>query len=452
MKLQAYIAQLPGDKVLADTPTGTWTASRLLENYHAWAQALSGRKVAVQLADPGLGIGVLTALDGAAASITLLSPALPPEHLPKLLEHAQCDILLSDTTSATDELPLSDVYLHPDEIRPPDTKGVEYSGSTDWHLATSGTTGVPKLVSHSLASLVRTTKVRQPTGQEPRWGLLYDYTRFAGLQVLLQAVLAGSRLIAPPVDVPLRTKIAHLAAEGCTHLSATPTMWRKIAMTPEARELPLRQITLGGEIADDRILNSLAAMYPTARVVHIYASTEAGVGFSVKDRQSGFPTSYLDDPPEGVALRIADGRLFIKNTAVRSSYVGTDIGFGTEDGWIETGDNVTVKGGRVHFLGRASGLINVGGDKVYPEEVETILMSHSDVHAARVFGRASSIMGTVVAAEVVLNHPPGDGTEMRRELKKFLGMRLAPAKVPAIINFVEDLALNATGKVSRDAS
>jgi acyl-CoA synthetase (AMP-forming)/AMP-acid ligase II len=450
MRLQAYLAQLPDDKLLADTPSGKWTVSRVLKNYASLSQAVAGKRVAIQLSDPGVGLRALAVLDGVAASITLLSPSLPVEYLPTLLRLAQCDTLITDTVEQTDDLPVADIYNHPDQLSYPDSPLTELQGFTAWHLATSGTTGVPKLVSHSLASLVRTTKFRPPGGEEPRWGLLYDYTRFAGLQVLLQAVLAGSQLIAPPLDAPLRTKITHLGAAGCTHLSATPTMWRKIAMTPEARSLPLRQITLGGEIADDRILTSLAALYPSARIIHIYASTEAGVGFSVKDRRSGFPATYLDNPPDGIALRIENGRLFLKNTAVRTNYVGTDVGFGSEDGWIDTGDNVTFDDHRVQFLGRASGLINVGGDKVHPEEVEAILMAHPAVHAARVFGRASSIMGTVVAAEVVPTTPPVDVTALRRELKTFVGTHLTPAKVPAIINFVEDLALNATGKVSRD--
>lgn len=450
MRLQAYLAQLPGDKLLADTTSGKWTVSRVLENFSSQSQAVAGKRVALQLSDPGVGLRALALLDGVAASITLLSPSLPVEYLPRLLRLAQCDILIADATVNNDDFSVADSYTHPDQLSLPDSPVTELLAVTAWHLATSGTTGVPKLVSHSLASLVRTTKFRPPGGEEPRWGLLYDYTRFAGLQVLLQAVLAGSRLIAPPLDASLQTKITQLAAAGCTHLSATPTMWRKIAMTPAARSLPLRQITLGGEIADDRILNSLAALYPSARIIHIYASTEAGVGFSVKDRRSGFPASYLNKPPDGMALRIDSGRLFLKNTAVRPNYVGTDIGFGTEDGWIDTGDNVTFDDQRVQFLGRASGLINVGGDKVHPEEVEAILMAHPAVHAARVFGRASSIMGTVVAAEVVPTTPPVDVTGLRRDLKTFLGTHLTPAKVPAIINFVADLALNATGKVSRD--
>ena len=445
MKLQTYLKQIPDDRLLAETPSGKWTVSSVANQ----SQAGAGKRVALQLSDPGVGLRALAILDGAAESITLLSPSLPVEYLPTLLRLAQCDTLITDTVEQTGNLPIDDIYTHPDQLPHSDSPLTELQSCTAWHLATSGTTGAPKLVSHTLASLVRTTKFRPPGGDAPRWGLLYDYTRFAGLQVLLQAVLAGSQLIAPPMGASLRTKIIQLAAARCTHLSATPTMWRKIAMTPEARLLPLCQITLGGEIADERILNSLAAMYPSARITHIYASTEAGVGFSVKDRCSGFPASYLGNPPDGVALRIDNGRLFLKNTAVQPNYVGTEIGFGTEDGWIDTGDNVTFDEHRVRFLGRSSGVINVGGDKVHPEEVEGILMAHPAVHAARVFGRASSIMGEVVAAEVVLLAPPVDVTALRRELKAFVGKHLTPVKVPTLINFVEEFAINATGKISR---
>ncbi|NCB05377.1 MAG: hypothetical protein EOM69_07625, partial [Clostridia bacterium] len=172
---------------------------------------------------------------------------------------------------------------------------------TLWYLATSGTTGTPKLLAHTLTSLSRTVRGDQSEKTDTRWGLFYDYTRFAGLQVVLQALISGATLIAPALDASLTDKLAMLARQGCTHLSATPTMWRTIVMNPGAKDLPLRQITLGGEIADDRILNTLQTIYPTARVTHIYASTEAGVGFSVKDGRGGFPASYLVEPPAGLA-------------------------------------------------------------------------------------------------------------------------------------------------------
>ena len=106
---------------------------------------------------------------------------------------------------------------------------------------------------HTLATLTRTVR----SGLElPRhhWGLLYDLVRFAGLQVFLQAFLSGAPLILVNVAAGIDAQIAALAAGGCTALSATPTWWRKILMSGTDRTLPLRQVTLGGEIADAAVL------------------------------------------------------------------------------------------------------------------------------------------------------------------------------------------------------
>jgi acyl-coenzyme A synthetase/AMP-(fatty) acid ligase len=220
-------------------------------------------------------------------------------------------------------------------------------------------------------------------------------------------------------------------------------------MTPGAGQLPLRQITLGGEIADERILATLKSTYPNARVTHIYASTEAGVGFSVKDGKPGFPASYLDQPPADLELRIAEGRLHIRNTNVLPTYVGTDDRFGSAEGWIDTGDNVEHVGDRIFFLGRASGVINVGGNKVHPEEVERLLLSHPAVQEARVFGKPSSIVGAIVIADIVLANAPKDPTALRAEIKAYLKSRTESYKVPAMLNLVSAIETTATGKLSR---
>ena len=153
---------------------------------------------------------------------------------------------------------------------------------TLWIIPTSGTTNRPKLIKHSTDSLISRVKVDKVKGKALIWGNLYDHTRFAGIQVLLQGLIGGSTLVLDNKS-NIEEKLNALIKNHCNALSGTPTIWRNILMLPSAKKLKLKQITLGGEIIDQAILNSLKRIYPNARITHIYALTEIGVAFSVSD-------------------------------------------------------------------------------------------------------------------------------------------------------------------------
>jgi len=103
------------------------------------------------------------------------------------------------------------------------------------------------------------------------------------LQVLIQAAVSGSVLLAVDLDRSIQEQVDWLIKQECSALSATPTRWRQMLMTDRFGEMPLRQITLGGEIADKSLLNALAQRIPQAQISHVYASTEGGVAFTVND-------------------------------------------------------------------------------------------------------------------------------------------------------------------------
>lgn len=449
MTFRSALSRFEKERILIEAASGSWSLNDLMKVDRKRVAQLSGARIAVHIADPALGLRILLALDGVARSILIASTSLSQSHLERLLALSRCEYLFTDRATRA-EYPHSLVVLDEIDDLPP-TTGINHCGvlETEWHLATSGTTGAPKLVSHSFASLTRTTKLGSYLPGLDRWGLLYDYTRFAGMQVVLQAMLSGGQLISPPLNATVRERVRHLVDNGCTHLSATPTMWRSIAMTPEAQNLPLRQVTLGGEIADDRILATLSALYPGSRVVHIYASTEAGVGFSVKDGRAGFPAAYLSEFSGSIALRVQHARLHIRNTRDISSYVGSQESFEADNGWIDTGDSVALVGDRVYFQGRASGQVNVGGNKFFVEEVEAVLLSHPAVHQARVYARPSSLVGALISAQVVIQDSAMDSKQLCRELKAFAADQLQSHMVPAIIEVVDEVPLLSSGKVER---
>jgi acyl-CoA synthetase (AMP-forming)/AMP-acid ligase II len=320
---------------------------------------------------------------------------------------------------------------------------------TQWIIPTSGTTNTPKLVSHTFASLTSTTKRNLEVGKHYRWGLVFDIYRFSGIQVFLQSMLAGSTLIVAESNLPMDQIVTLLIQKKCNALSATSSFWRKILMSQGSEALPLKQITLGGEIADNNILHALKQKFPQAKIAHIYASTEVGVGFSVTDGKAGFPQSYLHGDLENIRMKVdADGMLWIAPTNRNQQYVSGDLLY-DQDGYINTGDRVEVKNGRILFLGRASGAINVGGNKVQPEEVESVLLDSGLVSQAYVYAKNNPMMGSLVCADVVPKYKDTDKSEAKKAILSYCREHLQGFKVPAILKFVDVLQTTQSGKLKR---
>lgn len=396
----------------------------------------------------------LAALDGIAESILLVPSDTSPEDASALCEMAACDRFVGLGASFFPSLPckpfpfgFSDVAS---AIGAAETDAAEETPTeTRWVIPTSGTTGTPKLVSHTLSSLARSVKSDKTVGEVIRWGLLYDLRRFAGLQVYLQAFCGGSALIIPDDPSAPSSALSELAANDCNALSCTPSMWRKFLMDPRLASLNLRWVSMGGEIADDHLLSTLKKMFPTARIAHIYASTEAGVGFSVTDGLAGFPASYLDVPPKGIRLRVdADGFLHLRPDRAHQHYIGRNEALSDKEGWINTGDLVVCSGGRYRFLGRANGAINVGGNKVQPHEVEQVILGVKGVAEAVVLPKKNPILGALVQAKVV----PKAGFDpdmLEQAIHAACATALDDFKRPAIVTMVPMIALGASGKVKR---
>ena len=307
---------------------------------------------------------------------------------------------------------------------------------TRWVLFTSGTTGEPKPIVHTFASLTRT--VRPDREHSRTWGLLYEPQRMAGIQVIAQVLLGGGRLVVPQYGLDLSAKVQFFKTHGVDSLSATPSMWRRILQAPEAAHWPLRQITLGGEIADQRVLDALAQAFPGARITHVFAATETGAAFSVNDGREGFPVAFLEQPPGGVRLEIREGVLHVHSPQVQGA---------ASDGFVSTGDVVEVHEDRVLFKGRDSGVANVAGAKVFPEQVESLLRTHPGVADAVVQAVPNTFSGSILVARVL----PTAQVEPRfdKQLRGWLRSQAPSHWVPARITIVEDLATSANGKAVR---
>jgi acyl-CoA synthetase (AMP-forming)/AMP-acid ligase II len=374
-----------------------------------------------------------------------------------------------------------------------DFSDVSVRCETQWVLATSGTTGAAKLVGHKFDVLTRSIR-RDERYRGFRWALMYDLARFAGLQVFLQAAVSGSVLLAVDLEESRQKQVDWLINHRCNAISATPSCWRQLLMTDRIGELPLRQITLGGEIADEGLLNCLAERFPQAHICHVYASTEGGVSFSVHDKMAGFSKSLLNGGSGTPGLAVdRDGVLWVLGRqfevlegvnhkfesmtfesepesvccAGRSatceslaelliSEVRNDGGaIGESDPgycWINTGDKVEILGDRVFFVGRIDGAINVGGNKYFPEQIEAVVRQVDGVADVLVRGRPSSILGNLVEALVKLVPSVADESSVVGLIRAHCQEKLAPYQCPAIIQVVADLPVSESGKLRRVSS
>jgi acyl-CoA synthetase (AMP-forming)/AMP-acid ligase II len=298
-------------------------------------------------------------------------------------------------------------------------------------IATSGTTGRPKRIAHTLASLT-TTAANQPART---WLCAYSPGTYAWWQLVSLSLAQPGQDLVMVDPAELDTWPAVAAKFGVTAVSGTPTFWRQSLFRSSdiLSELPLSQVTLGGEPIDQAVLDRLRAVFPQARISWIYASSEVGAVVTVHDGRAGFPVAWLDQHREGLpTLSVVDGEL-----VVESSRRGAGV-----DARASTGDRVEIVGDRVLINGRlGADEINVGGVKVSASAVRDVLQAHPAVHWARVRGRRAPIVGQVVAAEVVT-----DGTVDEQELRAWAGVRLGESAVPRSVRMLDEIPIKETLK------
>ena len=196
--------------------------------------------------------------------------------------------------------------------------------------------------------------------------------------------------------------LIRLGARGVTHISGTPSQWRRTLMSPSASAIAPQYIRLSGEIVDQSILDQLRNFYRGATIAHAFATTEAGVGFDVRDGLAGFPASLVANHSGEVEMKVVDGSLQIRSARAANCYLASEqLAITNTDGFIDTGDMLELRDSRYFFVGRRDGIINVGGLKVHPEEVEAVINGHPLRQISRVKAQKNPITGTIVIADVV---------------------------------------------------
>jgi acyl-coenzyme A synthetase/AMP-(fatty) acid ligase len=418
-------------------------------------EALRDRTVLLAVQDQLSAAAALIELDGVARRLILCTPDLAAEHLPALIKISGADACVTDAaTSPAATVGMKTVVTVTAALTPLNTAR-RAGAATEWVLLTSGTTGAPKLVLHTRASLTSALSGAPKPAQPLTWSTFYDIRRYGGLQIFLRALHAGS-LVLSDAKEPVVGFLGRVAAGGVTHISGTPSHWRKALMSGAAAQIAPDYVRLSGEIADQAVLDSLRATFPQAIVAHAFASTEAGVAFEVRDGRAGFPQGLVGVTGGRVEMRVAEDTLQIRSPGTAQRYLGEGMeAIRRPDDFVDTGDRVELRDGRYYFAGRRGGVINVGGQKVHPEEIEAVLNTHPWVRMSLVKARKNAITGAIVTADVVLaDEVPGGGVRpaaplLTKQLTDQCRAALAPFKVPAMIRIVPSLEVSAAGKLVR---
>lgn len=302
-------------------------------------------------------------------------------------------------------------------------------------IFTSGTTGQPKKVVHSVQTLTRALRIGDKYAGQV-WAYAYNPTHMAGLQVFFQAFMNQNFLV--NVFNKNRAEVySQIEANGITHASATPTFYRLLLPFEKAYET-VQRVTLGGEKSDKKLYESIEQIFPNAKINNVYASTEAGTLFAAKGDCFQIPALIRDK------FLIQEEELLI-----HKSLLGQSESFKFNGDYYHSGDLiewVDEANGLFRFKSRKNELINVGGYKVNPGETEKAILEIEGVQQALVYGKTNSILGNVLCAEVQLVE---GSTLTELDIRNYLKGQLQDFKIPRRFKFVESFSLTRTGKIKR---
>ena len=275
--------------------------------------------------------------------------------------------------------------------------------------------------------------------------LLYDH--IGGVNTLLYTLSNGGFLAI--VDDRSPVSIARVIEEHRIELLPTsPSFMNRLLLSEAHREHDLSSLTLvtyGTEPMPESTLARFHAELPHVRLLQTYGLSEIGI---MRSKSKSSDSLWMQVGGEGFETRVQDGLLEVKAESAMLGYLNAPSPF-TADGWFMTGDAVEVDGDWIKVLGRVTDIINVGGEKVYPAEVESIIQQVAGVDDVSVGSIPNALLGQAVVAEVVPKEDVADLEELKRRIRQHCAKRLERYKVPARIELVEAVAYNARYKKMR---
>lgn len=297
-------------------------------------------------------------------------------------------------------------------------------------LFSSGTSGEPKGAVHDVVPLLSKYRTRRPAWRTVTF-LLFDH--IGGINTIFHTLSNAATLITVEERSP-DAVCAAIERSRAEVLPSSPTFLRLLLLSSAQDRFDLsslKVVNYGTEPMSETTLKRLHNAFPNAQLLQSYGLAEVGI---LRSKSKSNDSIWLKVGGEGVETRVVDGILQIKSRSTMLGYLNAPSPI-TDDGWFVTGDAVEVDGDYLRIVGRSSELINVGGEKVYPSEVEEVIEAMSNVVAATVYGEPNPLMGSIVCARVALIEPEDEGKFAIR-LKRHCRERLPTYQVPVKVAVV----------------
>jgi acyl-coenzyme A synthetase/AMP-(fatty) acid ligase len=298
-------------------------------------------------------------------------------------------------------------------------------------LFSSGTSGKPKGAVHDFAKLLEKFKTKRKSLKILNF-LLFDH--WGGLNTMLHTLSNGGVVITVQDRSPegISRMIQDYKIEV---LPASPTLLNLLLISGAYKNYDfssLKIISYGTEPMPESTLNALNELFPGVKLLQTYGLIEVGV---LRSKSKDNNSLWVKIGGEGYETRIVDNMLEIKADSAMLGYLNATSPF-TEDGWFMTGDAVEQDGEYIKILGRKSELINVGGEKVYPAEVESVIQELEFITDVEVYGEKNPLSGNIVCARVKVDDP-SNFNKLKENIKSHCSSKLERFKVPIKIKMVD---------------
>jgi acyl-coenzyme A synthetase/AMP-(fatty) acid ligase len=285
---------------------------------------------------------------------------------------------------------------------------------------------------HNLDTLMDSYKDKRPKAMNMLVFLMFDH--IGGLNTLFNALSIGACLIIPTNKEP-KTICELVQNHKIMLLPSSPTFLNLILISGEYKNhdlSSLRMITYGTETMPESLLKRLKEQFPRVKFLQTFGTSETGISTTSSKSSDSLYMKLGDADSE---YKIVDNELYLRSKTQVLGYLNASMDAFTPDGWFKTGDLVEeIEDGYVKIIGRSKEVINVGGEKVLPAEVESTLLSMPEIDDCMVYGVSNAITGQTVVCDVVLAMPCEN---IKKTIRVFCKDKFDAFKIPTKVNVVE---------------